>query len=286
MILGLFRRNYDKPGPGVSKDEPQKGAFLRFWEIYFRKFFSLSKVNMLFAIPTILCLVLISFIQSVIPSGNFSFLINYLLVLIFPFLGGLTYVCRNYAREEHAFIFSDFVDAVKANWKQFLGNGFISITLYTLLYIAINYYQTQLSNSWFFYIPFALCVILAILAIFAEFYIPVMIITFDLKLKQIYKNAFIFAIMGLWRNLLILFVIGVVWFISEFISYWIVIHLLVSFIVSFFFLFGFFGFFINFAVYPLIDQFMIKPAEKKKASPSVKEEDDPDDEPTFRDSLY
>ena len=163
--MGFFKRNYDKPGPGVSKDEPQKNAFLRFWEIYFRKFFSLSKVNMLFAIPTIICLVLITFIQSILPNGPFSFLTNYLLVLIFPFLGGLTYVCRNYAREEHAFIFSDFVDAVKANWKQFLGNGFISVTLYTLLYIAINYYQSQLSNSWFFYIPFALCVILAILAI-------------------------------------------------------------------------------------------------------------------------
>ncbi len=265
--MGFFKRNYDKPGPGVSKDEPQKNAFLRFWEIYFRKFFSLSKVNMLFAIPTIICLVLITFVQSILPNGPFSFLTNYLLVLIFPFLGGLTYVCRNYAREEHAFIFSDFVDAVKANWKQFLGNGFISVTLYTLLYIAINYYQSQLSNSWFFYIPFALCVILAILAIFAEFYIPVMIVTFNLKL-------------------LILFIFGVVWFISEFISYWIVIHLLVSAIVSFFFLFSFFGFLINFAVYPLIDQFMVQPAKNQNKPQIEKNESQEDNEPTFRDSLY
>ena len=284
--MGFFKRNYDKPGPGVSKDEPQKNAFLRFWEIYFRKFFSLSKVNMLFAIPTIICLVLITFVQSILPNGPFSFLTNYLLVLIFPFLGGPTYVCRNYAREEHAFIFSDFVDAVKANWKQFLGNGFISVTLYTLLYIAINYYQSQLSNSWFFYIPFALCVILAILAIFAEFYIPVMIVTFNLKLRQIYKNAFIFAIMGLWRNILILFIFGVVWFISEFISYWIVIHLLVSAIVSFFFLFSFFGFLINFAVYPLIDQFMVQPAKNQNKPQIEKNESEEDNEPTFRDSLY
>lgn len=285
--MGLFRRNYDKPGPGVSKDEPQKNAFSRFWELYFRKFFSLCKVNMLFAIPVIVCIVLMALVQSFIPMGPFAFLSNYLLALVFPFLGGLTYVCRNFAREEHAFIFSDFVDAVKDNWKQFLANGIISVTLYTLLYVAISYYQSQLSTSWFFYIPFALCVILAIMAIFAEFYIPVIIVTFDMKLSQIYKNAFIFAIMGLWRNILILFVCGLVWLISEFISYWILIHLLVSIIVCFFFLFGFFGFFINFAVYPLIDQFMIRPAEEKEKKETKKvEEKKDDDEPTFRDSLY
>ena len=37
-----------------------------------------------------------------------------------PFTAGLSYVTRNWARDEHAFIWSDFKDAVKENWKQAL----------------------------------------------------------------------------------------------------------------------------------------------------------------------
>ena len=34
-----------------------------------------------------------------------------------PFTAGLSYVTRNWARDEHAFAWSDFKDAVKSNWK-------------------------------------------------------------------------------------------------------------------------------------------------------------------------
>ena len=37
-----------------------------------------------------------------------------------PFTAGVSYVTRNWARDEHAFIWSDFKDALKANWKQSL----------------------------------------------------------------------------------------------------------------------------------------------------------------------
>ena len=37
-----------------------------------------------------------------------------------PFNAGVTYVLRNWARDEHSFVLSDFKDALKANWKQAL----------------------------------------------------------------------------------------------------------------------------------------------------------------------
>ena len=37
-----------------------------------------------------------------------------------PFTAGLSYVTRNWARDEHAFIWTDFKDALKANWRQSL----------------------------------------------------------------------------------------------------------------------------------------------------------------------
>ena len=49
-FLGIFG-NYDKPGPGVNKDEPQKAAPVRFFEIFLRKFTKLVQLNLIFAIP-------------------------------------------------------------------------------------------------------------------------------------------------------------------------------------------------------------------------------------------
>ena len=99
--MGLFSINYNKPGPGVSKDAPVKKPFFRFWEVYFRKFFDLIKLNMLFAIPTAVTIVLVFafgfFISGINQSLSF---LGYLpFVLLSPFVAGLTFVCRNYARE-------------------------------------------------------------------------------------------------------------------------------------------------------------------------------------------
>lgn len=292
--MGLFSINYNKPGPGVSKDAPVKKPFFRFWEVYFRKFFDLIKVNLLFAIPTAVIVVLSFmfgiFISSVNP--NLSFLGWLPMIFLSPFVAGLTFVCRNYAREEHAFILSDFWDAVKNNWKQFLANGIICYIFYVLMSISIPFYSAQLSSNSLLYIPFVVCCIISFLFICAQFYIPVMIITFDLGLNQIYKNALIFAIVGLWRNLMLIAILAV--FIVAAIIFFLMIPalaVLVLFALAVFWMFGFFGFLINFAVYPMIVKFIITPyekaqQEKKKAEAGENTEEEEEDEPDFQDSLY
>lgn len=290
--MGLFSINYNKPGPGVSKDAPVKKPFFRFWEVYFRKFFDLIKLNMLFAIPTAVTIVLVFafgfFISGINQSLSF---LGYLpFVLLSPFVAGLTFVCRNYAREEHAFILSDFWDAVKNNWKQFLINGLICYVFYMLMSVAISFYSTQVQQNSLLYVPLVVCLVLAFLFICAQFYIPVMIITFDLSLSKIYKNALIFAIIGLWRNLMLIAIIGV--FILAAVIFFLVLPplaIMVLLVLLIFWAFGFFGFLVNFAVYPLLVKYIIKPYEKeqedkKNALGETSEEEE--DEPDFQDSLY
>ena len=290
--MGLFSINYNKPGPGVSKDAPVKKPFFRFWEVYFRKFFDLIKLNMLFAIPTAVTIVLVFafgfFISGINQSLSF---LGYLpFVLLSPFVAGLTFVCRNYAREEHAFILSDFWDAVKNNWKQFLVNGLICYVFYMLMSVAISFYSTQDQKNSLLYVPLVVCLVLAFLFICAQFYIPVMIITFDLSLSKIYKNALIFAIVGLWRNLMLIAIIGV--FILAAVIFFLVLPplaIMVLLVLLIFWAFGFFGFLVNFAVYPLLVKYIIKPYEKeqedkKNALGETSEEEE--DEPDFQDSLY
>ena len=290
--MGLFSINYNKPGPGVSKDAPVKKPFFRFWEVYFRKFFDLIKLNMLFAIPTAVTIVLVFafgfFISGINQSLSF---LGYLpFVLLSPFVAGLTFVCRNYAREEHAFILSDFWDAVKNNWKQFLINGLICYVFYMLMSVAISFYSTQVQQNSLLYVPLVVCLVLAFLFICAQFYIPVMILTFDLSLSKIYKNALIFAIIGLWRNLMLIAIIGV--FILAAVIFFLVLPplaIMVLLVLLIFWAFGFFGFLVNFAVYPLLVKYIIKPYEKeqedkKNALGETSEEEE--DEPDFQDSLY
>lgn len=212
-FLGLFG-NYDKPGPGVDKDEPKKAAPVRFFEILWRKLSKLVQLNLTFMIPFIVVIALMVGV-FLLPIPHFLYATSFFgvldlyilyavtlpLILLSPFTCGLAYVTRNFAREEHAFVWSDFWDAVKNNWKPALLNGVIVYLAYVILSFSIFFYSTRVSDNWMFMIPLAVCCILSILMLFAQYYIPVMIVTFDLKLRHIYRNAFIFSIMGLLRNL-------------------------------------------------------------------------------------
>lgn len=266
--MSIFSRltHYDRPGPGVDKDGPKKPRIVVFFEVFFRKFFNLCKLNLLFLIPVVAVAAIIYLVMNLLLLAGINNLFVALIpvVLIFPFVAGLTYVTRNYAREEHAFIFSDFKDSVKENWGKFLIHGIITYALFCLFYISITFYSANLSTNQFYYIPFCLCIFLAIITLFMQFYIPVMIVTFDLKLIQIYKNALIFAFVGALKNLLLLVIFAAMFVLSYLllaISYALII---VLFLLWIFLAFAFISFLVNFTVYPLIEKLMIIPYYAKQ----------------------
>ena len=166
--MGLFQKNYDKPGKGVSKNEPEKRGFFRFFELYFRNFWKLISAQfwcVLLSLP-------------VLTTG----------------LGqvGLAYVCRMAARDKHTFVTSDFFDAIKKNWKRALPLGIINCIILAvfavdmwLLYIFSTHGNMSpvmcsivFVASMFFFTAFS----------FAKFYQYTLMITFDFKLKTIIKN--------------------------------------------------------------------------------------------------
>lgn len=48
--MGLFTPNFTKPGPGIEKDAPPKKGLALFFEILFREFWELIKLNLLFVL--------------------------------------------------------------------------------------------------------------------------------------------------------------------------------------------------------------------------------------------
>ncbi len=292
--MGLFNfwGNYNKPGPGVNKDEPPKAAPIRFFEIYFRKLSKLVQINLIFLIPLIaVSALMILFYAS--PT-HFTLELSYEgdalrldawnlyvvpipLILLAPFTAGLTLVTRNFVREEHAFVWSDFWEAVKNNWKYFLLNGVVIYLAYVVLSYSLIYYYTRAASEPLFYILFWLCILITLLFLFAQYYIPVMFVTFDLRFGQIYKNALIFILAGLGRNFLITVLLVALLCLVLLIP--LPFTILAAVILILFFLFSFISFLINFTVYPVIDRYMVQPyyrkLEEEKESADVKREEDP-----------
>lgn len=260
-MAGFRLVNYDKPGPGVSKDASSGNRFTVFFQILFRKFTNLVKVNLLFMIPVVVVLLLMFLIWQ---FTGLIFIILSPLILLFPFLAGLTFVTRNYAREEHAFIFSDFKEAIQKNWKMFSIHGIITYCVSVLMYFALVFYYYNSPNNKILYVPFAICATLCVLFIFMQYYIPVMIITLDLNLKAIYKNAFILAILGLWKNILL--TLGLVLTVGGFTvlalltGNLLVLALLI--ILGILLLFSFTSLLCNYTVYPVIIKYVVDPYYK------------------------
>jgi len=96
-----------------------------------------------------------------------SLALTYLLLLcpmIFitgPFCIGVSYVMRNWARDEHAFAFLHFKAGMKANWKQALLLGLIGGLLPLVVYVCVYFYSGMAKDSVLFYLPISLVLIAA-----------------------------------------------------------------------------------------------------------------------------
>ena len=249
-FFGLF--DYNKVGPGVSKNGPQKKAFVRFFEIYLRKFWKLSVANLMY--------VLVSLPVVTLGLAN----------------AGLTYITRNFVREKHAFVQADFIDTIKKNWKQALPigiiNTFIMAMLVIDLFILNNDFITNIMNAilgkeTYAYEPSTTnfiftALILSIMTVFSfmKYYIYMMLVTFKLSLKQIYKNSVIFAFAGLGRNIMIFLVMGLIYAGATLLTLAYPEIGIAVVLLGYLFIFpAFKSFLIQFAVFPLIKKHIIDP---------------------------
>ena len=241
-FFGMF--DASKPGPGVSKNEPKKKRFFLFWELYFRKFFRLIIANLLYAVVSI----------PVVTRGLAE--------------AGLTFVTRNYAREKHVFLPSDFFDTIKKNWKQSLITGILELVISACLVFDIVYAWDwlnavegiQFMPLLFFAVSFFLVVIFS----YARYYLYMQIITFKLSFKQVWKNSLLLAIAGFKENLIISLALLAVYALAAVLLlnwFWYVLAPLVILYVLLFPAFR--SFLIQFTIFPIIKRTIIDPYYKE-----------------------
>ena len=154
--MGLF----DSKGRGVSKDTPQN-PFLRFFAILFRKFLSFINVSVIYAVamlPTLIPVILVAGIVSApmvleleqgfasVMDIFYRVMIAYLFTVLWglgPATAGICYVTRNWADESHSWIWGDFKDTAKENWKQALTVYLIDLFVFVLLYLSLSIYGSM-----------------------------------------------------------------------------------------------------------------------------------------------
>ncbi len=183
-----------------------------------------------------------------------------------PATAGMTFIMRNYANEEHAWIFSDFKDAVKDNWKQSLLVFVIDIIAFILLFVAIRVYSGMGGAA--ANLQYIIWVI-GILFTIMHFYLYPMMVTFELSLKDLYRNALLFAIGALPSNVLTLALVvlvnlGPIYLILKFAGDFLVLTLFIFAILQMVMLLSFSVFMINFNTYPKMKKYMLNVVKEKE----------------------
>ena len=134
-------------------------------------------------------------------SGSFRSFIAQTLLFMIPFMGlagigstGQMYILRNWARDEHAFIWQDYKAAIKANWKQGLVVGLLNGLSMYLGFVAFTTYGSMANKNALFLIPQWMMVMLMFVWWMVNEIIFPMMVTYDMKLKQLIRNSVIMVI--------------------------------------------------------------------------------------------
>ena len=111
-----------------------------------------------------------------------------------PFTAGLSYVTRNWARDEHAFIWTDFKDAVKENWKQSLILSVITSILPLAAYVGWEFYGNLSAQNIIMIIPQVLVVLVVFIWAISITYMHPLTVTYTLKTKDIIRNGLLLGV--------------------------------------------------------------------------------------------
>jgi len=207
------------------------GKFMGLLMLLWRKAWDLTKVNLisfLFYIPFFYLASMIVFailqidrtsaisniIYSIEDLQLADFLIRIILgtvlvtipVIVFgPVAAGATYVYRNIIKGQPVFIWND----MWANTKKFFVKGIfitvIDVGVLFIISIALQVYP-QILNGFFQSIVIWIITIFIVLFLMMHFYIYQLLIEYDLKIFKLYRYSFVFSLLRLFPNLLILIV--------------------------------------------------------------------------------
>ena len=218
-MFGKFMNNYyyGKSGKGdYNKEDLPTNRWQLFWEMLRVRLSGLCRLNLMYLVawlPTMLVLLfgitgiltgLLGEDGELVANAEVLLMgmVQTTLLLLVPCITitgiatpGVAYVTRNWSRDEHAFIWSDFKDAVKLNWKQGVLTALITGILPLAVWVGWDFYgEMANTTSVWMIVPQVLVLMIGILWSLAVTYMHPLIVTYQLKFKDVLRNAFLLAI--------------------------------------------------------------------------------------------
>jgi uncharacterized membrane protein YesL len=232
--MPIFRYRGNILGPGVPENEPPKRGLSKFFFVFYRDFFNLAKLSMLFAL---FCL----------P--------------VFTIPAAITAMCKitfKMACNKPYFLRVDFWETFKTEFWRSLVYGWLLIVGIALCVACIYASVIQVNDFAFLYVPLVVSSIVVVLLIMTSFYLFVMFAAIDLPAKQALKNAVLLSLSYQPYNIAALGIIAAL-------SYLVIYLLPVSVVLLPLFLFAFMNYIATFCASSGLEKYVICSGDKKTA---------------------
>ena len=215
-----------KEGKGVSREQVNKRkGFMLFLDIYFRRFWKLVLLNLIYMIVSIPAIfVSYKFVQYALvfymqlagirPDNTEAVreairLTPVLMAILIQFCGagpataGFCNVLRKYVNDRHAWVWADFVRGMKENWKQSLAVYLINMAYTVFATGSFLFYKYLMPDMQIL----SVVIFTGSLAfLMMQMYTYQLMVGFRLTLKELYKNSAILTIIKLPTNIGVAFV--------------------------------------------------------------------------------
>ncbi len=215
--------------------------------------------------PAVDVLMSINSIQIFVPVYNSYtyYIIGALIAFLVVTFGwqnvGSTYLLRNMVRGDAVFIISDYFYAIKKNKRQGFIMGLLDCAAIFILVVDFLFFYNQ-GGTYLLDVMYVVIVALIFVYIIMRTYIYLQIVTFNLSLWKMIKNAFIFTALGIKRNIMAF--LGIVLIIAINVALILLLaplNIILPLILPLFYFLATAGFIFAYAAYPVIEKYMIEP---------------------------
>ena len=178
-------------------------------------------------------------------------------------------------RGEAVFPLSDYFYGIKRNLKQGFFMGLLDAIVLFLIGFDLLYLWNAPVGTMYDLMFYGICA-LAILYFFMRFYLYLMLITFELSIRKLLKNALIFTTLGIKRNLMGFLGIALITALN--ISLFpllgaTALGIAIPLILPLLYYLSFTAFTAAYAAYPIIDRYMIAPYINRDADEDSESEE-------------
>ena len=207
--MGIFP-DYNKAGPGIDKNAPKKKGIFLYFELVWRYLWKFVQSNMLYVAVSLPILFVYHYLFLGIFSTiygadadigviNHSALVFTALIAIFwgtgPVSCGYTHLLRNMAREEHVWVSLDFFRTTKKSFKHGIVFLIVDLAVFFTSMVSISVYSDYAQNQNMLYvIPMYVVIVALAFYTLMHFFMYEFEITFENKIKEIYKNSMLLSI--------------------------------------------------------------------------------------------